>query len=89
MRVLSGDKIYQAMEIESEFYATCYLAWVWNQRQEKITHATGRSSAIWWMPLAAALFGTVKWHAMVAPNFLSVIGLRVRASTAPRSPIDS
>ena len=37
---------------------------VWNQRQEKITHATGRSSAIW---VDAARSRTV-WHGKMARN---------------------
>jgi len=36
MRVLSGDKIYQAMEIEPEFYATCYLAWFGTSAKKRL-----------------------------------------------------
>ena len=37
-----------------------------------------------WMPLAAALFGTVKWQPQwLHHNFLPVIGLRVHAKVPP------
>ena len=42
-----------------------------------------------WMPLAAALFGTVKWQPQwLHHNFLPVVGLRVHAKVPPSSLTD-
>ena len=54
IRVLPGDKMYQAMEIEPEFMRPAIVP--------KKRLPVRLAELARWMPLAAALFGTVKWQ---------------------------
>ena len=89
IKVLPGDKIYQAMENWARLYEACCSAWFWNERQATFPIAACRAGAIW---VATACGSSVR-HSALEPqwlhhNFLPVIGLRfMRRFHLPRSPI--
>ena len=84
IRVLPGDKIYQAMEIEPEFMRPAILHGFGTSAKKRLPMRLGELAQYGWMPLAAALFGTVKWQPQwLHHNFLPVIGLRVHAKVPP------
>ena len=84
IKVLPGDKIYQAMENWARLYEACCSAWFWNERQATFPIAACRAGAIW---VATACGSSVR-HSALEPqwlhhNFLPVIGLRVHAKIPP------
>ena len=62
IRVLPGDKIYQAMEIEPEFMRPAILHGFGTSAKKRLPVRLAELAQYGWMPLAAALFGTVKWR---------------------------
>ena len=76
--------MYQAMEIEPELCGLLsYMASTSAARKDYRVRLT-ELAQYGWMPLAAALFGTVKWQPQwLHHNFLPVIGLRVHAKVPP------
>ena len=84
IRVLPGDKMYQAMEIEPEFMRPAILHGFGTNAKKRLPGRLTELAHYGWMPLAAALFGTVKWQPQwLHHNFLPVIGLRVHAKVPP------
>ena len=84
IRVLPGDKMYQAMEIEPEFMRPAILHGFGTNAKKRLPGRLTELAHFGWMPLAAALFGTVKWLPQwMHHNFLPVIGLRVHAKVPP------
>ena len=89
IRVLPGDKIYQAMEIEPEFMRPAISHGFGTSAKKRLPVRLAELAQYGWMPLAAALFGTVKWQPQwLHHNFLPVIGLRVHAKVPPPSLTD-
>ena len=62
VRVLPGDKMYQAMEIEPEFMRPAILHGFGTNAKKRLPGRLTELAQYGWMPLAAALFGTVKWQ---------------------------
>ena len=89
IKVLPGDKIYQAMEIEQGFMRPAILHGFGTSGKQRLPSRLAELAQFGWLPLAAALFGTVDWQPQwLHHNFLPVIGLRVHGkSHRPRSPI--
>ena len=86
IRVLPGDEMYQAMEIEPEFMRPAILHGFGTNAKKRLPGRLTELAHFGWMPLAAALFGTVKWLPQwMHHNFLPVIGLRVHAKVAERA----
>ena len=84
VRVLPGDKMYQAMEIEPEFMRPAILHGFGTNAKKRLPGRLTELAHYGWMPLAAALFGTLKWQPQwLHHNFLPVIGLRVHAKVPP------
>ena len=81
-------KIYQAMEIEPEFMRPAILHGFGTSAKKRLPVRLAELAQYGWMPLAAALFGTVKWQPQWLHNFLPVIGLRVHAKVPPPSLTD-
>ena len=86
IKVLPGDKIYQAMEIEQGFMRPAILHGFGTSAKQRLPSRLAELAQFGWLPLAAALFGTVDWHPQwLHHNFLPVIGLRVHAKIPPSS----
>ena len=84
IRVLPGDKIYQAMEIEQGFMRPAILHGFGTSAKQRLPTRLAELAQFGWLPLAAALFGTVDWQPQwLHHNFLPVIGLRVHAKIPP------
>ena len=83
IKVLPGDKIYQAMEIEPGFMRPAILHFGTRAKQ-RLPSRLEELAQLGWLPLAAALFGTAEWQPQwLHHNFLPVIGLRVHAKIPP------
>ena len=84
IKVLPGDKIYQAMEIEQGFMRPAILHGFGTSAKQRLPSRLAELAQFGWLPLAAALFGTVDWQPQwLHHNFLPVIGLRVHAKIPP------
>ena len=84
IKVLPGDKIYQAMEIERGFMRPAILHGFGTSAKQRLPSRLAELAQFGWLPLAAALFGTVDWQPQwLHHNFLPVIGLRVHAKIPP------
>ena len=59
VRVLPGDKIYQAMEIEQGFMRPAILHGFGTSAKQRLPTRLAELAQFGWLPLAAALFGTV------------------------------
>ena len=57
--MLPGDKMYQAMEIEPEFMRPAILHGFGTSAKKRLPVRPAELAQCGWMPLAAALFGTV------------------------------
>ena len=80
IKVLPGDKIYQAMEIEPGFMRPAILHGFGTRAKQRLPSRLEELAQFGWLPLAAALFGTAEWQPQwLHHNFLPVIGLRVHA----------
>ena len=83
-QVLPGDKIYQAMEIKQGFMRPAILHGFGTSAKQRLPTRLAELAQFGWLPLAAALFGTVDWQPQwLHHNFLPVIGLRVHAKIPP------
>ena len=72
------------MEIEPEFMRPAILHGFGTNAKKRLPGRLTELAHFGWMPLAAALFGTVKWLPQwMHHNFLPVIGLRVHAKVPP------
>ena len=72
------------MEIEPEFMRPAILHGFGTSAKKRLSGRLTELAHYGWMPLAAALFGTVKWQPQwLHHNFLPVIGLRVHAKVPP------
>ena len=84
IKVLPGDKIYQAMEIEPSFMRPAILHGFGTRAKQRLPSRLEELAQFGWLPLAAALFGTADWQPQwLHHNFLPVIGLRVHAKIPP------
>ena len=84
IKVLPGDKIYQAMEIEQGFMRPAILHGFGTSAKQRLPSRLSELAKFGWLPLAAALFGTAEWQPQwLHHNFLPVIGLRVHAKIPP------
>ena len=84
IKVLPGDKIYQAMEIEPGFMRPAILHGFGTRAKQRLPSRLKELAQFGWLPLAAALFGTAEWQPQwLHQNFLPVIGLRVHAKIPP------
>ena len=84
IKVLPGDKIYQAMEIEPGFMRPAILHGFGTRAKQRLPSRLEELAQFGWLPLAAALFGTAEWQPQwLHHNFLPVIGLRVHAKIPP------
>ena len=80
---LTRRQNYQAMKL-SQVYETRCSAWIWNSAKQRLPTRLAELAQFGWLPLAAALFGTVDWQPQwLHHNFLPVIGLRVHAKIPP------
>ena len=87
IRVLPGDKIYQAMEIEPDFMRPVILHGFGTNAKRRLPTSLAGLAQHGWLPMAAALFGTQDWKPQwMHHNFLPVLGLRLH-SKVPPSPI--
>ena len=83
-KVLPGDKIYQAMEIEQGFMRPAILHGFGTSAKQRLPSRLAELAQFGWLPFAAALFGTAEWQPQwLHHNFLPVIGLRVHAKIPP------
>ena len=84
IKVLPGDKMYQAMEIEPGFMRPVILHGFGTRAKQRLPSRLEDLAQFGWLPLAAALFGTAEWQPQwLHQNFLPVIGLRVHAKLPP------
>jgi hypothetical protein len=84
IKVLPGDKMYQAMEIEPDFMRPVILHGFGTSAKQRLPSRLAELSKHGWMPLAAALFGTAEWKPQwMHHNFPPVIGLRIHAKLLP------
>ena len=83
IRVLPGDKIHQAMEIEQGL-RPAILHGFGTSAKQRLPTRLAELAQFGWLPLAAALFGTADWQPQwLHHNFLPVIGLRIHAKIPP------
>ena len=81
VRVLPGDKMYQAMTIEPHYMRPVILHGFGSTAKKRMPSSLAELAQFGWLPLAAALFGTQEWKPQwLHPNFLPVVGLRLHAS---------
>ena len=84
IKVLPGDKMYQAMEIEPGFMRPVILHGFGTRAKQRLPSRLEDLAQFGWLQLAAALFGTAEWQPQwLHHNFLPVIGLRVHAKLPP------
>ena len=84
VRVLPGDKMYQAMTIEHNFMRPAILHGFGTSAKRQLPQSLIDLASEGWIPLAAALFGTRKWRPQwMHHNFLPVLGLRIHSKVAP------
>ena len=62
IKVLPGDKIYQAMEIEQGFMRPAILHGFGTSAKQRLPSRLAELAQFGWLPLAAALFGTADWQ---------------------------
>ena len=62
IKVLPGDKIYQAMEIEQGFMRPAILHGFGTSAKQRLPSRLAELAQFGWLPLVAALFGTVDWQ---------------------------
>ena len=91
IKVLPGDKIYQAMEIEQGFMRPAILHGFGTSAKQRLPSRLAELAQFGWLPLAAALFGTVDWQPQWLHHTtifsLSLAYVFMRKSHRPRSPI--
>ena len=84
VRVLPGDKMYQAMEIEPHYMRPVILHGFGTNAKKRMPGSLADLAQYGWLPLAAALFGTQEWKPQwLDHNFLPVVGLRLHAKVPP------
>ena len=84
VRVLPGDKMYQAMEIEPHYMRPVILHGFGTNAKKRMPSSLADLAQYGWLPLAAALFGTQEWKPQwLHHNFLPVVGLRLHAKVPP------
>ena len=84
VRVLPGDKMYQAMEIEPKFMRPVILHGFGSNAKKRLPQSLVNLAPDGWLPLAAALFGTQDWKPQwLHRNFLPVLGLRLHSKVPP------
>ena len=84
VRVLPGDKMYQAMTIEPHYMRPVILHGFGTNAKKRMPSSLAELAQFGWLPLAAALFGTQEWKPQwLHPNFLPVVGLRLHAKVPP------
>ena len=84
IRVLPGDKMYQAMEVEPGYMRPVILHGFGTSAKRRMPARLKELAQFGWLPLAAALFGTSEWKPQwLHHNFLPVIGLRVHVRVLP------
>ena len=84
VRVLPGDKMYQAMTIEQTFMRPAILHGFGTSAKKRLPQSLIDLAPEGWLPLAAALFGTRKWQPQwMHHNFLPVLGLRLHSKVPP------
>ena len=84
VRVLPGDKMYQAMTIERKFMRPALLHGFGTSAKKQLPQSLVELAPEGWLPLAAALFGTQEWQPQwLHHNFLPVLGLRLHAKVPP------
>ena len=84
IRVLPGDNIYQAMEVEPDFMRPAILHGFGTSAKKRLPTRLAELAQFGWLPLAAALFGTTDWQPQwLHHDFLPVIGLRLHAKVPP------
>ena len=89
IKVLPGDKIYQAMEIERGFMRPAILHGFGTSAKQRLPSRLAELAQFGWLPLAAALFGTVDWQPQWLTTIFSLSSAYefMRRSHLPRSPI--
>ena len=76
VRVLPGDKMYQAMAIEPHYMRPVILHGFGTSAKKRMPSSLADLAQFGWLPLAAALFGTHEWKPQwLHHNFLPVVGL--------------
>ena len=84
VRVLPGDKMYQAMAIEPQYMRPVILHGFGTSAKKRMPNSLADLAQFGWLPLAAALFGTNEWKPQwLHHNFLPVVGLRLHAKVPP------
>ena len=84
VRVLPGDKMYQAMAIETHYMRPVILHGFGTSAKKRMPSSLADLAQFGWLPLAAALFGTHEWKPQwLHHNFLPVVGLRLHAKVPP------
>ena len=84
IRVLPGDKMYQAMTIEPNFMRPAILHGFGTSAKRQLPQSLIDLASEGWLPLAASLLGTKKWQPQwMHQNFLPVQGLRLHSKVAP------
>ena len=61
IKVLPGDKMYQAMEIEPDFMRPVILHGFGTRAKKRLPSHLADLASHGWMPLAAALYGSAEW----------------------------
>ena len=84
VRVLPGDKMYQAMAIEPHYMRPVILHGFGTSAKKRMPSSLADLAQFGWLPLVAALFGTQEWKPQwLHHNFLPVVGLRLHAKVPP------
>jgi hypothetical protein len=74
IKVLPGDKMYQAMEIEPDFMRPVILHGFGTSAKKRLPGHLADLASHGWMPLAAALYGSAEWKPQwMHHNFLPII----------------
>ena len=85
VRVLPGDKMYQAMTIEQSFMQPVILHGFGTSAKKRLPQSLIDLAPEGWLLLAAALFGTREWRPQwMHHNFLPVLGLRLHSKVLPK-----
>ena len=84
VRVLPGDKMYQAMAIEPKFMRPAILHGFGTSAKKQLPQSLVELAPEGWLLLAAAIFGTKDWKPQwLHHNFLPVPGLRLHSKVTP------
>ena len=84
IKVLPGDKMYQAMEMEPDYMRPVILHGFGTRAKRRLPNHLADLASHGWMPMAAALYGSAEWKPQwMHHNFLPVIGLRIHAKRPP------